>query len=721
MRKSSALHSLALALTLASTAAAQPAPPAAPAKPNEEKPKPAAEPAPRAPAAAPADEAEGEDEAEAPGELPPAPTRPSETQPGGQAPPSLTPMPMWPEPGSDAAALKKQGSERPGASAKKAGGDQVFAEDWWSHARPIFELHGYFRVRSELFHHFSLGRADDPQTAIWPRPADNHYTIAQTQTPTGPTLCTADEAGLGSNDDPAEARFGCKNGTQTGANLRFRLNPELHVSDNLRVRSQIDLLDNLVLGSTPGGYSNAPAGDGGYAQNPRPGYAPLSAFDDSQVPPASAVNSLRDSISVKRAWAEYATPLGELRFGRMPAHFGLGILDNSGDGPDDNYQSNIDRVAFVTGIKALDLYVAAAWDFPSEGPTSDNISINMGQPYDVAQLDDVDQYMLSVARKKSPELTRLALSRGDLVLNGGIQVYYRTQLLDGRLGNGTCSMANGGAPTLGCQPGQLQFVRRGYNVWTPDLWFQLLYRGFRFELEAVTVQGTIENVEVDSSPQTSGAPEYDIREYGIATEIEQRLVEDRLRLGFNFGWASGDPDVGGANEGSVGGLTPPRTGFQQQIGDRTISTFRFHPAYDVDLILYRNILTRVQGTYYFRPSVEYDFVRDLNGQKIGGGLAAIWSRASEFMQAPGHEHDLGVELDVSLYYQSKDGALNDDPSQMGGFFAMVQYGALFPMAGLGYPDKQAAELNRNNARPQDNPITSTNMAQTLRLYLGVFF
>ena len=51
----------------------------------------------------------------------------------------------------------------------------------------------------------------------------------------------------------------CENNTQLGANMRFRLNPELHISDNLRVMSQIDMLDNLVLGSTPSGSSNVPA------------------------------------------------------------------------------------------------------------------------------------------------------------------------------------------------------------------------------------------------------------------------------------------------------------------------------------------------------------------------------------------------------------------------------------------------------------------------------
>ena len=35
------------------------------------------------------------------------------------------------------------------------------------------------------------------------------------------------------------------------ANMRLRLEPTLHISDTVRVHSQVDFLDNLVLGSTP--------------------------------------------------------------------------------------------------------------------------------------------------------------------------------------------------------------------------------------------------------------------------------------------------------------------------------------------------------------------------------------------------------------------------------------------------------------------------------------
>jgi uncharacterized protein (TIGR04551 family) len=619
----------------------------------------------------------------------------------------FNPLPAWPEPGNDAAELKRQNAERPHDATSASDEHEVFAEDWWTHARPLLELHGNFRVRAELFYQFSLGRRDPPATALWPQPADNYFVSTAGQPSQGQSQCTASESNNGTDTTPTNANMGCKSGTQAGANLRFRLNPEFHISDNLRVMTQIDLLDNVVLGSTPGGYQVTPATSGsGYAVAARSGYTPIGFYTTTTVPPASGVNSLRDSIAVKRAWAEYTTPVGELRFGRMPNHWGLGIVNNAGDGYDDNYQSTIDRIQFTTGIKPLDLYVTGAWDFVNEGATSDNLGIVTGQPYDVAQADDVTEYMLQIAHLKSRELSRLALAKGDVVINGGIQVTYRHQLLaddqnegDG-MSPGTCAT---GAAALGCTPGSLTFVRRGASSWTPDLWLQVLYKKFRFETEAVTIQGNLDNITDNASPAANIG--YKIRQYGLATELEQRLVEDKLHLGFDFGWASGDSDVQG--------LSPPNTGPTEQHGDHTDSTFRFNPAYSIDLILYRNILSRVEGTYYFRPTVGYDFLRDSSGQKLGGSIAAIWSRASEFVQAPGHARDLGVELNAAVYFQSKDGALNDDPTKMGGFFTKLEYGVLFPLAGLGYSSTDAPLVQGGSA--------STSAAQTLRWYMGVFF
>jgi uncharacterized protein (TIGR04551 family) len=743
-------------------AKAQPAPPTeapAPTPPGTEAPAAGEKPAPRPAKEAPSGQAPTRSAAEPPtqpeaapepgasethaAQPPPAPANPlppaeaaptdNDAEPPGaelpateQGPPAGVTAPLLPQASArpdaerDLSALMQQGDERPTPQPQEvpAGGDRTYAEQWWSHARPILELHGYFRLRAELFHKLALNRRDPPGEGLWPQPLDNVY-VGSENSYNSSELCTPDEAGVGSNDDPGGTLVPCRNNSQAGANLRFRLNPELHISDNLRILSQIDILDNLVLGSTPSGSANEPSGEGGYSVVARSSYVPLGYYDDTQVPPSAGINGFKDSVRIKRVWGEYETPVGELRFGRMPDHWGLGMLHNGGDDYDADYQSTVDRILFVTAPRLLPFYLGFAWDFPNEGYTSEYLALPQGQAYDLAQLDDVDQWALILARKRDAELVAMDLAKGKLVVNAGVYLTYRKQLLAND-NSGECDTSPNAA-ALGCSPTDMGsvsqgYVRRGAEAWTPDLWLELLYKKFRFEAEAVTVQGSVDSTSVTGSNYATapGGEGWKISQWGVASELEQKLVEDRLRLTFNFGWASGDPD---AATGAAGlGLSPGLTGLQEQLGDNTFSTFRFHPNHRVDLILHRRLLTRVQGTYYFRPGVAYDFMRDTEGQKLGGGFAAIWSRASEFMQTPGHGRDLGIELNGRLYFQGKDGALNDDLNRLGGFYTMLEYGVLFPLNGLSYQPRETELLASRLGKKVD-----TEIAHTLRWYLGISF
>jgi uncharacterized protein (TIGR04551 family) len=609
-----------------------------------------------------------------------------------------TPTPLAPiNPRQDQEDLLRQGSERPSSDGSIGARPQdVYSEDWWGRARPLIELHGYFRTRAELFHNLFLGRHD--LNGVYangdyysPAPLDQSYSDTS-GTFHGVNLC---------------GPFGnqaCYDKTQSSANIRFRINPEIHISDNLRILSQIDMLDNLVLGSTPDAYAMQPGQSGsiapgkyGYSPAGYNGYAPLGAFTTTQGPPTAGVNSYQNSINVKRVWGEYMTPVGQLRFGRMPSQWGLGMVANAGDGIDSDYQTTTDRIMFVSGIKSVDLYFGGAWDFVSTGPTNASpYDVYGGQPTNVSNLSNVGEWVLFAAHRTNPELQKLSLSRGDLVVNGGLYAIYRDQYLDVKAGQtpqtvDTTQVNNG-------------LERRDVYAFIPDAWVQALWKKFRFEAEFAAIWGSIGTLPGGSSD--IAGPGFLVREYGLATQTEFRAVEDKLHLNFGFGWASGDPWVQGLNPGSTG-LQPELNG-----GKGPISTFRFHPDYRVDLIFFREILTRVEGAYYFRPSVDYDFLRNPNGQKFGGGGAIIWSRASEFEQTPGHKRDLGVELDLSLYYQAKDGSLNDDPEKLGGFFAMLQYGVFFPLGGLSYlPGEQNSNL----------PDWSTSAAQAVRLFLGIMF
>ncbi len=670
------------------------------------------------------------------------------------------------------AEVKEDGDE---PHEKKAGPySDVFAENWFDLASPSLEFSGYLRVRSQLYNNFSLGRLDPPsfdpledsgQPALWPQPPGNSYTDTNGQERVI-TLC---------GPSPQEQER-CQSDTQAGANMRLRFEPTLRVGDNISVHTQMDLFDNIGLGSTPQGYSNEPALGGGYAVTARGGYAPLGSFAATQWAPVGGVTNTKDSILVKRVWGVYHSPIGTLSFGRMPHQWGLGMVYNAGSDYDADFGDNVDRVMFSTGLPKYNLYASLAWDFPNEGANSaalhaqqstdaasscgplpetsdDEVAAKErclrdyqgigatpfeqgGQPSDLSRLDDRDRWVLMIMYKREEQLARRRLVRGFPVIQAGAYFSYEQQ----ELANDTSDVNAGAA--LGNSPREQSagLVLRGYESVLGDLWLQLRYRKFRVEIEAALRYGALENTLVTDDDfenlRDSQNDGWKIQQFGLATEMDYRALSDRLRLGFGFGFSSGDDDVASITPTSS---AQSATNLERQLTlDRTFSTFRFHPNYKIDLILFRSLLTRVQGAYYFRPSVEYDFFTDGcvrrkgrgpcpgvasrdpleagGGQRAGAGLTAIWSRASEPVQAPGHNADLGVELNVKFYYQLSPGPVHGGVDQMGGFYTSLEYGVLFPLPGLGYLPGQVSAYSAATGKE-----LSTSPANTLRWFIGVMY
>ena len=636
------------------------------------------------------------------------------------------------KPGSTDADTKSDAAKAPSDSTY----DKVFVDEWFKTARPTFEIHGYFRVRSELFAHFDLNRHDNPANSLWARPASDDYTYLAADG------SKARNASAHCGDNP-ESKEECESFTQGGANMRLRIAPVLTVSDNIRAFAQLDLFDNIVLGSTPDGYANEPEAKGGYTVRQRGGYTPVGAFSATQWSTIAGTNALADSIEVKRAYGEYISPIGTFRFGRQPDNWGLGMVYNAGDDIDSDYASNIDRIMFKTGIKSIDLYFAGMWDFANEGavggayygcstlpktdadgnPVSstgcdvDEIKAQRYQleskSYDLIQSDDVYQWGVQVYRKRDPNLAKLELAQGDVVVNGGAYGLYRTQYLE--------SFAK-----LGANRDEVNksLIRRGYETFTPDLWGELMWKKFKIGVEAALVWGSIENTDPRTgsnydNPNVSGSDDdgWNVRQFGFTLQSQYRAIEDRLRVDFGFGFATGDDDVEGINgygPGSPAAEDSPLGGLDNQLTqNRTFSTFRFHPDYRVDQILWRRIIGRVQSAYYFKPGVSYDFVRGADGQRAGGGVNLVWSRAVEPVQAPGNQPDLGVEIDTSLFYQAIGGTYDAEGKPTTGFYGQLDYAVLFPLGGLGYLPKEADALGE-----EDSTLA---VAQMLRLYLGVLF
>src|SRR5262249_27999444 len=155
----------------------------------------------------------------------------------------------------------------------------------------------------------------------------------------------------------------------------------------------------------------------------------------------------------------------------------------------------------------------------------------------------------------------------------------------------------------------------------PDLWGQLLWGKLRVEFEAAAVLGHIQDPNQGGTGSVLPGANLGVMQWGATLDGEFRLFDDKLGIYFNAGFGGGD--AGTLHDG-VGAAADTVTRSPASSGGN-ISTFRFHPNYRVDLILWRSILRQVSGAYYFRPGVSYDFIHGPFGQLLGGRLDVIYS------------------------------------------------------------------------------------------------
>lgn len=137
---------------------------------------------------------------------------------------------------------------------------------------------------------------------------------------------------------------------------RLRFEPVLSVGPNRdapigALKVQVDALDNVVFGDNSGLAS-----------------VPLFAVDPSTVDRDS---SDVPSVELKRAWLELVVPFAQLRVGRMPSQWGMGLLTGDGNGFDDEFGDNVrgstfDRLLIATRPVAVGRFLMGKepGDFP---------------------------------------------------------------------------------------------------------------------------------------------------------------------------------------------------------------------------------------------------------------------------------------------------------------------------------------------------------------------
>lgn len=551
-----------------------------------------------------------------------------------------------------------------------------------------FSLDGYLRTRADWLKNLNLGFRDEDTVGGAPFPQALSCAAALD------SVCSD---------------------TIKSSNLRLRLEPSLQLRETVTVHTQIDLLDNLVLGSTPAGQWHD-GNDGGTT--------PLGAFSGGQTTLEDSTSGRRSSVVVRRAWAEVSTALGFLRFGRMPDHFGLGIVANSGrradtdyatwetmwrpgaladlggDNPtgydlDSDYGDSVDRVMFSTSVPGTNLEAAAALDWPAATLTSDDTDVGVhraGQGFDLDDADDGKEWMLAIARMDAPRDFADRVARGKLALNYGGRLIKRTQSWDFQR-----------AVTPGAEPDLTGLVPRALSVYAPDLWLKAGWKKWQLELELAGTFGSVRTLaDLDATPATAG-PVVDIRTWGGVLRASNRALDDKLTWGAEVGVASGDQwdnEPQGRTHLRYAQLLPPRGSTDP------IKRFTFDPDYEIDLILFRELIGAVSNAAYLRPHLSYQL-----SKSIVGRVQNVTSAALESTAMPGNETMMGTEFDLDVSYSS------------GGFTLGAAYGVLFPLGAMNHP----ADLPRADGSGDvfsDSTFNNTgdaSNAHTIQLRLAVEF
>jgi uncharacterized protein (TIGR04551 family) len=497
----------------------------------------------------------------------------------------------------------------------------------------LFELDGYFRMRTDWFKNFNLGFLDEDSVGGAPFPRA--------------LSCNATALGHPCDD------------SLSSANMRLRLEPTFNIDEDTSVHVQADVYDNLVLGSTPINQNLS----GIYDTTTRP---PLGAFGNTQSPGVMGINSDRDAIVIKRAWAEVGVPLGVLKVGRMPNHWGMGVWANGGGKDpisgeynyDADYGDTVDRVSFSAQIPGTPLRAMIASDWDATRLVSNQTNANKGHeghPFDLDDNDDSNAWVGVISKMDSPQDFRDAVDRGETVLNYGVYFEYKTQDWDYDLT----------AFTLGGAFDPNKFVPRGLKTYTPDLWGKLAIGANTIEAELVGQFGTV-NTLTDQGINGSA----NIRKLGGVGRYTWKGVEGKLRLGVEGGFATGDQwdntVQGNTNIAYANLLGDPNVCNAQHTC--TLTAFMFNRDYHVDLILWRQLYGAVTNAAYAKPFLQYDITKSIMFK-----VSNVTSLALKPVSTPGNGSVYGTEFDGDIGYNGNH------------IFAGLSYGVLFPFSAMAHP------------------------------------
>ncbi|HNT27767.1 MAG TPA: hypothetical protein PKH10_06285 [bacterium] len=388
------------------------------------------------------------------------------------------------------------------------------------------------------------------------------------------------------------------------AMLKLHLEPIINVSETMEIHSKLTLMGSRLIGT-----------DDAVAQTQENGLLPGTQW------------AVDPSIRVEGLWGTLDTPIGELRVGRMPFHWGLGILYNDANRVDtDTPGDYLDRVLFLVPI--MGFKIIPFFDYISEGTM-----VRYNDHFiDASSRDDGWQLgLMFTMQEDDPAVLEEKLLKENTVYEFGALLMYAWK-------SDASTLIDAGTDTE-----RYVLTEQDSRIFTFDIWGNLYYKNFSLKAELAFLDGKLGRYQTADL-----AGRIDAQMFGAALEAQWKYIPRKLHFTLLGGVATGDKASGVQGDS----VNLPGNAIDAALGlDTKVENFRFHRDYNFNSFIWREALGRFTSGYYASFDTQYYFLDEIS---MRGGLT--YSGAWFAKQTPGGKGTaLALEPYLGATYEGESG------------------------------------------------------------------
>ncbi|MBQ4438169.1 hypothetical protein II898_04755 [bacterium] len=365
--------------------------------------------------------------------------------------------------------------------------------------------------------------------------------------------------------------------------LKLHLEPVINIAETMEIHTKLSIFGNTAMGADNYEFDKKENG----------------LLHDAQL-------STSANIVFEGLWGVFDTPIGQLKVGRMPFHWGLGILYSDGNQfntlSSGNYLDRLQLTIPVMGFKII-----PAFDLASTG------LLDKYHDYfiDASQKDDgFNVSLMFTMQEDDPAVLENKILNEKTVVEVGAMVMFSWKNTSS--GEWAKSDENGGdvEPTSDhfVDPDKVYaYTGQGAKLWKLDAWLNLHYKIFSLKTELAFLTGTIGKVRLDDGREKSVKTQM----VGWAADLGFRVIPKKFHIGLLTGIAS--PDDADYVQGDSWSTPGNSINNSSTKSDRTVENFRFNKDYNFNSALWNNFLGRFTAGYYASLTMTYFFLDTLKG------------------------------------------------------------------------------------------------------------